>query len=1009
MAATAASIFSSRLTALACGITALLSSLVLLGWAFESPALTAFIAGGPSMPVPTALLLLVSSAALWLLRQQRRLPLAAVLAATVLLLGVLGLAEAWLNYSSGIQEGMARLFLSVPTHAAARVLPHAILAFALLGAALLLLASDGGSRPYLAQAFALAVMVLALQAVMGFAHRAMTLPAGGSTAGMALPAAICFLLLGAGTLFLRPGQGLAAILLGKGPGGALLRFIVPVVLIVPNGLILLALVGLPVGHYGDGFVAALLALTWVAAVMAMFFVLGIYLNRKGEALVQSEQRYRIAVDELKLTNRLMERIFSNIHVLVAYLDTDFNFIRVNENYAAADQQRTPDFFVGKNHFLLYPDAGNEAIFHRVLESGEPYIAYAKPFEYPGLKERGMTYWDWNLTPVKDENGRVEGLLLTLADVTARKRAEAALQASEARSRALLDATAETAMLLDENGIVLAVNEIGAKRVNATPEQLVGRDFFEAIPPEVAKRRKPLIQQLFHTGQPFHLKDERNGIVFESASYPVFDVDGKVVAVAVYAADVTERAQLQALDELFKEIDQQVLRGLPLPGLLEFICGEVARLLGYQFVWIGHKETGGEVSIAAGMGPEQDYRLELEKVGVRWDDTPQGHGPAGLTIRLGQTQVFRLSELGFQPWREAAERFRLRSVIGIPLIIRGEVYGSFTLYSRHEHSFDDPATVQRLGMIAGRICIALEMAMDQQQLRLLGTALASAGNGVFITDRRGRIQWLNQSFTRLTGYSAQDALGETPRIIKSGKQGADYYHKLWQTITAGEVWSSETVEKRKDGSEFTVQQTITPIRDAGGEVSHFISILEDITAQKVTEARIQHLAHHDALTDLPNRALFYDRLQQVLVQAKRGMHPAALMFLDLDRFKTVNDTLGHHIGDQLLQEVANRIRTCVRESDTVARLGGDEFTVLLPQTADREGAAVVAHKIIGVFAEPFVLDGHELYASTSIGIALYPLDTDDCDKLVKLADNAMYEAKQRGRNNYCFLDASSGSL
>ena len=188
------------------------------------------------------------------------------------------------------------------------------------------------------------------------------------------------------------------------------------------------------------------------------------------------------------------------------------------------------------------------------------------------------------------------------------------------------------------------------------------------------------------------------------------------------------------------------------------------------------------------------------------------------------------------------------------------------------SFDDPATVQRLGMIAGRICIALEMAMDQQQLRLLGTALASAGNGVFITDRRGHIQWLNQSFTRLTGYSAQEALGETPRIIKSGKQGADYYQKLWQTITAGEVWSSETVEKRKDGSEFTVQQTITPIRDAGEEVSHFISILEDITAQKVTEARIQHLAHHDALTDLPNRALFYDRLQQVLVPGEARHAP-----------------------------------------------------------------------------------------------------------------------------------------
>lgn len=888
MAATAATTFSSRPTALACGLTVLLSGLVLLGWVFESPILTAFIAGGPPTPVPTALLLLVASAAAWLLRGLRLAPLAAVLAATVLLLGVLGLAETWLDFSSGIQEGVTRLLLAAPAQAAARMLPHAILAFTLLGAALLILARDGGSRPYLAQAFALAVVVLALQAVMGLTYRAITLSAGAAMTGMALPAALCFLLLGAGTLFLRPSQGLAAILLSKGPGGALLRFILPVVLIVPNGLILLAMTGLQIGRHGDGFAAALLALAWVAAVMAMFFALGIYLNRKVEALALSEQRYRDATHELKLTNLLMERIFSNIHVLVAYLDPDFNFIRVNENYAAADQQRAPDFFVGKNHFLLYPDAENEAIFRRVLESGEPHIAHAKPFEYPGQPERGVMYWDWNLAPVKDESGRVEGLLLTLADVT-------------------------------------------------------------------------------------------------------------------------ERVQLQALDTLFNEIDQQVLRGLPLPGLLEFICGEVARLLGYQFVWIGHKEAGGDVSIAAGAGPEDDYRFELEKIGVRWDDTPQGHGPAGLTIRLGQTQVFRLSEPGFRPWREVAARFNLKAIIGIPLIIRGEVYGAFILYSRHEQCFDDPAAVQRLGMIAGRICIALEMVTDQQQLRLLGTALASAGNAVFITDRRGRIQWLNPSFTRLTGYAAQEALGETPRIIKSGKQGAGYYHKLWHTITAGEVWSGEAVERRKDGTEFTVQQTVTPIRDAGGEVTHFISILEDITAQKAIEARIQHLAHYDALTDLPNRALFYDRLRQVLAQARRGHYPSALMFLDLDRFKTVNDTLGHHIGDLLLQEVAERVRACVRETDTVARLGGDEFTLLLPQVADRESAAIVARKIIAVFAAPFVLDGHELRTSTSIGIALYPLDTDDCDKLVKLADNAMYEAKQRGRNNYCFFDASSESL
>jgi diguanylate cyclase (GGDEF)-like protein/PAS domain S-box-containing protein len=298
-------------------------------------------------------------------------------------------------------------------------------------------------------------------------------------------------------------------------------------------------------------------------------------------------------------------------------------------------------------------------------------------------------------------------------------------------------------------------------------------------------------------------------------------------------------------------------------------------------------------------------------------------------------------------------------------------------------------------------VALEMAMDQMQLRLIGAALASAGNGVFITDRRGRIQWINAAFTRLTGYAAEDALGSTPAILKSGKQNEAYYQTLWTTLLRGEIWSSETVERHKNGTLFTVQQTVTPIRDEKAEISHFISILEDITAQKETEARIQYMAHYDALTALPNRTLFYDRLRQALVQAKRNKHLCALMFLDLDRFKKVNDTLGHHIGDLLLQGVAQRITDCVRETDTVARLAGDEFVVILPHPVAREDAAVVAQKIVATLSEPFFLDGHKVKTGPSIGIALYPLDAVEDEELLKLADLAMYAAKHRGRNQYLF--------
>jgi diguanylate cyclase (GGDEF)-like protein/PAS domain S-box-containing protein len=748
----------------------------------------------------------------------------------------------------------------------------------------------------------------------------------------------------------------------------------------------LVLLGREAGWHEDHLRLALLSLSIMSLVGAMLLVSAFQFRRLEKNLNNIDQ---------------MIALFDGIGDAIVIHDTRGKMLEVN-------QGACKQLGYSRDELMQLPLASIDTpeCAARIPERVQELQANGRAmFEAAHVRKNGQVFPVEVHARVIEYDGQ-PAVLSVVRDITKRKQAEIARQESEETARALLNAIQETAMLMDREGVVLAINDIGALRVHRTPEEVLGRNFYELIPVEVANSRKPQIEKIFQTGQPLLLRDEREGQFFESKLYPVFNAAGGVTAVAVYAADVSERKQLQAVDSLFHEIDQQVLRGLPLENLLGFICSEVVRLFGYPFVWVGRKEVGGEVSIAASAGVESGYLDDLKKIGVRWDDSPQGHGPAGLTIRLGRTQVFNHADPVFLPWRTAAERFNLKSMMGIPLVIRGDVYGSFNLYSRQEHGFDDPVMVQRLSNIAGHICVALEMVLDQQQLRLLGAALSSAGNGVFITDRRGRIQWLNQSFTRITGFSSQEVLGESPRILKSGRHDAGYYQKLWQTIAAGEVWSSETIEKHKDGSEFTVQQTITPIRDTSGAVTHFVSILEDITAQKATEARIQHLAHFDTLTDLPNRTLFYDRLQQLLVQAKRNIHPLALMFLDLDRFKAVNDTLGHHVGDLLLQAVANRLRGCVRETDTVARLAGDEFTILLPQIAGPDDAATVAQKIIAVFAEPFVLDGHELRSSPSIGIALYPADAGEEAQLLKCADSAMYLAKQKGRNNYCFFEASS---
>lgn len=622
-----------------------------------------------------------------------------------------------------------------------------------------------------------------------------------------------------------------------------------------------------------------------------------------------------------------------------------------------------------------------------------------------LLQGGMPYWRAMI---------VDALTLTVICVPplwmflikpVQRRYSSATDTAHATAQALVDATMETAVLAAADGCVLTINQVGAQRFGTSPAAMQGRNIYSFMPEDVARQRKARIDAILASGVPGHFEDVRDGMRFASSVYPVLDEHGKAVRFAVFATDITARKQLQGIDRLLNECDQRVLRGEPAQELLRFICDEVVRLFELHLAWVGRKEADGQVSIAA-CGGNCVYAESLRSAGVRWDDT-EVLGPIGAVLRSGQAQVFRVTDSAFRSWRDSAEQHGVRSVIVIPLITRGEIYGTFTLYSTQPDRFDATAIVKHLTEIAGRISVLVDMALDQQQLRLLSAAVTTAGTGVFICDRSGRIQWVNPAFTRLCGYSADELIGQNPRLLRSGCHDTDYYSRLWQTILSGEMWCRETVERHKDGRLYTVLQTITPIRDLAGEISHFVSILEDISARKAAEERIRHLAHYDTLTNLPNRALFYDRLHQSLVLAKREDRRVALMFIDLDRFKAVNDELGHAVGDLLLQSVAQRIRGCIRETDTLARLAGDEFTVILPNVEQEQDAQAVAEKILAALSVPALLEGHEVAAGASIGIAVYPRDAEDADGLVKRADNAMYAAKAEGRHTWRVCSADDG--
>ncbi|MCB1959943.1 MAG: EAL domain-containing protein [Rhodocyclaceae bacterium] len=291
---------------------------------------------------------------------------------------------------------------------------------------------------------------------------------------------------------------------------------------------------------------------------------------------------------------------------------------------------------------------------------------------------------------------------------------------------------------------------------------------------------------------------------------------------------------------------------------------------------------------------------------------------------------------------------------------------------------------------------------ETRLRLADKAVDHSADAIMVTTSEGQILRVNPAFTRITGYTVEEVVGRTPALLRSGRHDASFYAAMWESIRRAGAWQGDIWNRRKDGHIFAERLSISAVHNAAGQISHYVAVFSDVTEARIQEARFAHMAQHDALTGLANRSLMEDRLAQALRRADRSNHPLALLFLDLDHFKTVNDTFGHAVGDALLKAVAVRLLACVRASDSVGRQAGDEFLILLPELDDARQAGQVAGKIIAELARPFAIGEHPVSTSFSIGIALFPNDASDADTLRQHADTALYHAKASGRNTFRFF-------
>jgi len=299
----------------------------------------------------------------------------------------------------------------------------------------------------------------------------------------------------------------------------------------------------------------------------------------------------------------------------------------------------------------------------------------------------------------------------------------------------------------------------------------------------------------------------------------------------------------------------------------------------------------------------------------------------------------------------------------------------------------------------------ELKHAEERVHTLSQAVEQSPVSVLITDSMGGIEYVNSTFEQITGYSASEVKGQNPSILKSGNIQPEEYKRLWETISSGRSWKGEFQNKKKNGDLFWESAHIAPVVDEAGTIRHYLAVKEDVSRQKEQEQRILYQAHYDSLTDLPNRFLALDRLSQLIKEAERHEHKVAVLFLDLDDFKKVNDTIGHDAGDRLLMQAAQRLKDTVRDGDTIGRLGGDEFIMLLGGLADVMDARTAAENLLEEFRNPFNLDGRELILGASIGISIYPDDGASTIELLRCADTAMYCSKNQGRNTYNYFTGS----
>jgi diguanylate cyclase (GGDEF)-like protein/PAS domain S-box-containing protein len=661
---------------------------------------------------------------------------------------------------------------------------------------------------------------------------------------------------------------------------------------------------------------------------------------------------------IAVSHNILQSVIETIPFRVFWKDKDLRYLGCNTAFANDAGQTHPDGIIGKlDSELTWKDQAEryQADDHSVIQSGQSKLAFEEPQSTP----EGDTIWlRTSKLPLHDTTQNILGLLGIYEDITHQKKIENEL----GLSKTFIEKSKTAFYRISPTGQVQYVNEYACRSLGYTKDELVGMypwefdpDFPESAWPNVWN--KLLKNEVVNIETRHRRKD---GTIFD------VDVTGHYISVNgeefsfTFVQDITDRKQAEKALRQKEGYQQALLDNFPFE------------------VWL--KDTDSRFLAV--------NQLLSDSLGLSSKDALIGKNDFDIASH-DLAELYRKDDCQVM---ESRQQKIVEEIVAHDKNIKWV------------ETFKAPV-IDKAGELLGTVGFSRnisERKTIEAELRVAAIAFESQ-EGMIITDANNIILKINQSFTQMTGYTEKEAVGQKMHLLKSGIQDASFYAEMWRSINNTGSWQGETWNRRKNGEIYPEWLTITAVMDEDGIITHYVGTMLDITARKEIERKIQHLAHHDALTDLPNRTLLTDRLNQALAQVRRQDNMLALMFLDLDKFKPVNDILGHDIGDLLLKEVAGRLISCVkRQSDTVSRIGGDEFVILLAGVENKEDVKIIAQKILDELNQPFNIDQHRINISSSIGIAIYPIHGIDVISLMKNADNAMYQAKSSGRNCFRFF-------